>query len=290
MDKNNKTINRTLYFYGLETKTFELAKSPNITYNNKYFLDNTFESGKLYPISNSKVIEIIEFTSEYLFGSIGKLENIKENALKRQRKAKTLETLSDDSILNNILFEDFTYFLIANDFKDIVVLRNSEAPLINNTLPIQLKAKCAELENAWIHPKTIDDLSNELNKYVDLFKVDIAMEHDNSSIVKPTIKEIDYLSKNSLDKVNITLTINKKIGNKEFINQLKQSEFGEYANFKLHAINSETDMIETIDLVTKILTKKISIPITDSLLKDSTSIRKILYTELLANIKRYSSK
>ncbi|WP_244833403.1 hypothetical protein [Clostridium sp. BJN0001] len=283
MADTTKTINRTLYFYRLKTTAFDLFKWNNTNLNNKYFLKKTFTQLGSYKTNDNKIIEIIEFNDNYLFGSVGKLEDLNNNILERARKSPDLNTLK---INPNILIEHFTYFLISNNFKDIVILRNTEAPKLDSPLGEIMKKECPqELEKVSIFPKLVKNIDDELSKYIEILNVDIGFEHGESNNIIPSVKELKFLSDNSIDKTNISLTIKKEIANEKFLNSLKGKDFKNYSAFKIHGINSQTDITETIDLVSRILTKKVTIELADTDLNNK--IKDTLYNELLANIERY---
>lgn len=287
MSEFTKSLNRTLYFYKLETTVFDIYnQSNNIMYTNEYFLKSSFKEKEIYPIRNEKIVEIIKFNNDIIFGSIGKIENINNNALKQQRESSTYKKIPKYDYLKDILFEDFTYFLIGNNFSDVVVLQNSEAPLINKTLPYLMGQKCRELKCSFIHPKLVDNLQKELNKFTEILKVDIAINNDGTSLINPTIKEVHNLSSSSVEKVTASVTLKKKTSNKQFIESLEDNSLKNYSSFKIQGVNNETHMNESIDLIKKILTKKINIEISNNILLDTDNIMSILETELFANIKR----
>lgn len=272
-------IEKTIYFYKLH-----LDKGLFLQNDNKYFISKTFKQGDSYPVKENRIIDILEVSDSYVFGSIGKFETPSKLALKRLRNPNTYETVKSLGKLQEIL-EDFTYFLIGNNFRDVVVLNNSNAPTLNSTLAKLLKKQCQELNNAYFSPVPITDLKGKLNSFTEILKVSFATEHTEHYGFIPSIAEIQNLSEDAIDKVTISLCLKSEIGNKKFIDALCESKYEGYSSFKVSGIPKDNNLLETIDLIRKILTKKVSIEITNDTLTNNEKIKQILLNELLNNIK-----
>src|SRR5690606_15399080 len=73
------------------------------------------------------IIEILEYNNSYLFGIIGKLEDLEGGLLRRLRSKDDLKEIDDETKIPKVYLEYFTYFYLRFSDMQCAVLSNRNA-------------------------------------------------------------------------------------------------------------------------------------------------------------------
>lgn len=280
------TFKKTLFFYDISSKPFDIMKTSGTNYNTKYFLKKAFPSIDSFRVNGLKIIQIYEFTDEFLFGSVGKLEDNSKLFFKRTRDITDLKSNPLKLENPNLKIEDFTFFYIGNNFTNIVVLKNDDAPRINNCLCKYVQSKCPELEHIRIFEQKIDNIKDELKKFREFLNISFAFKAKKYKNSIPLIKELSYLSENDIERVNINLDIHKQIADKKFLNEISENDYSHLLTYKIKGLTEDSTLEQSIDLIKQVLTKKVVIDLQSDWIVNESKIKDILSKELFNSIKR----
>lgn len=285
MDETS-TFKKTLFFYDIDSKPFDIMKTSGINYNTKYFLKKAFPNNQSFKVNNFKIIQIYEFTDDFLFGSVGKLEDNSKLIFKRTRNITDLKSNPFKLGNPNLKIEDFTFFYIGNNFTNIVVLKNDDAPSIKTCLCKYVKAQCPELEYIRIFQQKIDNIQDELNKFKEFLNISFAFKAKKYKEALPSIKELNYLSENDVERVNINLDIHKQIADKKFLNEISENNYSHLLTYKIKGLTEDSTLEQSIDLIKRVLTKRVVVDLNSDWIINESEIKDILSRELFNNIKR----
>ncbi|NOH14831.1 hypothetical protein [Clostridium cochlearium] len=227
----------------------------------------------------SVAIQIDEIDNDYIFGIIGKLDDLENKALVRARNKDNILKTGSISTLGKYI-ENFTYFYIR--FSDLccAVLNNNSAPSFTRYIKLLLKDELSLMnyfKNINVIPRYENNICNKISRFVDLLEINFCF--DNESSLSNDILNINDIYKkanNSIQKTKVSLTLKNDIPNKkDFINSISEYEnFGDFCDFKIKGID-EYGAEQCADIIQKTLTKKIFIDIDDSVLKNDTNHDKI---------------
>lgn len=277
---------KTLFFYDIASKPFDIMKTSGKKYTTRYFLKKAFPNNQAFKVNESKIIQIYEFTDEFLFGSVGKLENNSKLLFKRTRDIINLSSNPLKLENPNLKIEDFTFFYIGNNFTNIVVLKNDDAPRINKCLCNYVQAKCPELEYIRIFEQKIENIEDELKKFKKFLNISFAFKAKKYKNAIPLIKELSYLSENDIERVNINLDIHKQIADKKFLNEISENDYSHLLTYKIKGLTEDSTLEQSIDLIKQVLTKKVVIDLQSDWIVNESKIKDILSKELFNSIKR----
>lgn len=236
--------------------------------------------------NNSVIIEILEYNDNYLFGIIGKLEDIEGGLLKKLRSKDDLRVIDRETEKPKVYLEYFTYFYLRfNDMK-CVVLRNSNAPRFKTHFVNYLK----ELTNGsnyygeTVGPKDIyivnvydDQIDYKINRTRHLTEINMIFE-DTSNIGR-TLLDLSksfYISQSDLRKAKISIDLRMSEFS-EKTREILKNEALIKSNFKKFEVIGEDYNSNEIqmELVDKLLTKKINIEIDEKYLRSTEDLAKI---------------
>jgi len=291
---DNTKLHKSINFYDIDINILPIFSQSKLDYNFQKLMIEAFPVLETYKFNNDIIVDIIE-SEECLFGSIGKLRNIKHNPLTRARNIETLNK-SEINLPKDQKLEEFTYFYIDYNYNKALVLRNDDAPNFIKTLKLLFKnvRKISEKTQRFdIYPEIISDISSTLNKFIELCKIDLVYkdhlqetEQKNSYI--PSVKEIYEKYDNQLSKVALSLTFKNEIATHKILEEFKNNRnYNDLENLKITGkVSANEDITDTVDLLKKIITKKVIIEIeNDDILKYEQKVKCILRDQLFANIK-----
>lgn len=238
----------------------------NKSINEKY-LDKDY-----FIIKDSKFfIEFIEANDEYIFGILGKSDQIKEDILQRVYN-------ENDVDITGLYLETYCYFYFRRSDKFISVLKNYQIPsfrkYFSSFLNKFLSDRITSMEVVRVQDK---DIKNKIIGMTKLANINLVFDQD--SIVGDellSLKDSLYLSNTNLSKVTLDIKFKNKPISPDFQSLLQNDEKikSDFKKFKVtgQGPNGED---ETFELVEQWLTKSVDINIDDDdLIQDNLSIIK----------------
>lgn len=227
----------------------------------------------------SVLIEIIDIKNDYLFGIIGKLEDLKDGVLKRFRSKEDVTIIESNEEEINLYIENYTYFYVR--FIDLIcaVLSNHSAPRFRTHFCNYLKSIVMPLclENLNIVNVFDDNIDYKINRITDLSEIKLVF--DDSSIIGNDLLDLTntfHLSQSSLKEATINITFKMNPIKDETKKILKNTELvkTDFKKFEIIGTDENEEDIQ-VELVERILTKKVFIDIDEKYLKSSNDLDKI---------------
>lgn len=285
----SSAITRSIQFFSIEADLLPLFECAGETFEK--VMNKIFNKPIAYKIKGDLIVEILD-CDNCLFGSIGKLKNIKSNPLQRARDTETLEKASLD-LPNNTKLEEFTYFYIDYRLKRALVLRNDDAPSFTKTMKLLFTSNSEMLANFQyfnVYPEVVKNITSTLNRFTALSKIECIYKSPASQEngYMPSINSIFNKYENQLNRVAIELHFKNDIPNAKTIRDLQAAMNTDgMESFKVSGKIEDRECIQdTIDLIKKIITKKVIISLPDNdILKYEDKVKNILKEQLLTDIK-----
>lgn len=258
-------------------------------FNNTQFTDDSYEVKYYEHNESSVIIELLEVEDSFIFGIIAKLEDLKNGPLKRLREKKSNEVLEAE--LNNLAFclENYTYFYVCKETLYCSVLSNSSAPKFMTHFENFLleRIDMTSLEDICVNFVLDDHIERKLNQLQSLSKLDITFD-DTSKMGRNLLelKNTFGVSQNSLNRARVTINL-KLLPLEENTRIIFSKLFrtkDEFKKFELTGFDKDENSID-MELVEKILLKKVDISIDDGQLvssEDLDAIKKALEGSLVA--------
>ncbi|WP_186430912.1 hypothetical protein [Clostridium sp. BSD9I1] len=282
INKDNEK-NMSIYFYDIRYKIYDVMECEY-----KHTLSECFKYAfKEKSVSyKDKIIDIYDIDDFFVFGSVGKYESEIKLALTRQRNPETLEKKDYMPENSNNKIESFTYFYIDFFQNIVVVLKNDAAPSINSSLSKYILSKCVFIESFAIYQKPIDNITDELNRYTELLGISFAYIGNDIQSRIPSYRELNSISNDNLKKITVNLELENRIADKEFIEKITESELEGFCYYKISGKTTDSELIEALDVVKKVLIKRVPVKLTLNDIKTQQVIKDILKKELFNYINR----
>lgn len=254
----------------------------NVTFRSKLrdFALSHSEEELLY-IKDSHVFQIEDVTEDYIFGSYGRLEKLSERVLTRGRTEEDMEITNLESIKD--LIESFTYFFLDVDNSDCVVLNNSKAPGFKNKFPDFLLHHF-RLSGIYKHIKIVSRLCDSINQTIGEANEFTKISYTYTSNKIPTneflgFKEISGVKNNQIKTAAVQIYFEAGSDFQEMSKRLSNTEgyIDDFEKLKIETHN------ETIDVIDKILTKKVSIPLGEDQHDNIDLIKSILIDNITSH-------
>lgn len=286
ISKPSSNVTRSIQFFSIKAELLPLFKYSD-TFES--IMNKVYNKPRTYKIKKDLIVEIID-CDNCLFGSIGKLKNIQNSPLRRTRDTQTLEK---SDFPDNTKLEEFTYFYIDYKLKRALVLKNDDAPSFIRTMKLLFKNNNEIKTNFQyfdIYPEVVDNITKTLNKFTSLSKIECIYKspsHQESGYI-PSINNIFNKYENQLNKVSLELYFKNEIPNSKTIKDLQNAiNTDGMESFKISGNIEEKECIQdTIDLIKRIITKKVIISLPDNdILKYEDKVKEILKSQLLTDIK-----
>lgn len=226
-------------------------------------------------------IEILEIDQYFMFGVLGKLEDLKDGILKRLRKKEDKEIVDPESQPIDFLVENYTYFYVRFSDMKCAVITNNAAPKFrrhfNNYLKTMTEGKITELETILVVTMLDNQIQYKLNRFENLRQ--IKMIYDDSSEIgnrMVSLSDVYGISQDSLREATIDISfygakLPEKAKKLLSDNEIVESNF---KRFEMYGEGDDEEQIE-IELVKKILTRRVTINIDDRYLRHSDDLDKI---------------
>lgn len=236
--------------------------------------------------SSSVIIEVLEHDKTHLFGIIGKLEDLDGGLLKRLRNKTDLGEKDDKIDTTKFYLENYTYFYIRLIDMYCAVLSNYSAPRFKthfeNYLKIITKGINACVNTTGVKkidvvPIYDDQIEYKLNIIQTLSEMNMIF-YDSSNIGNNILDIYDTfsISQSDLRKARLSLNLKMTKVNEVTKNMLKNDELikSNFEKLELIGEGSESEEIQ-VELVEKLLKKKIEIEIDEKYLRTQDDLTKI---------------
>lgn len=221
--------------------------------------------------------EILNFTNDYIFGKYCKAESITTTSLKQTRDLKTQNTKPFELNINQQL-ENYTFFYIDFKTQYICSINNRNLAGINKTLPALIYHIHSNLVNLSVTPLSIKDIKGYIGLQKKISKIDLSF----ISVDTDYMRNVDDIV-NATDDINtLNVSFTLKQNNSHFIENIIERLPVLKKKYKKIALTYENDdgLEDFVDVLNALYTKKVSIKITDNLVKNPNSIRQILCDEI----------
>lgn len=271
-------ISNQINVYNFNKEKQEIIGSYKSTLKKYYNKDLSSSEENIYKDKGSNnFIEIIDSNSTYVFGIIGKSNNVSKGVMKRVKDA-TGESLEN----TDLLLENYRYFFFDLDSSYCAVIKNSEAPAFKLLFTkyissILLNKELSMPANLSFNNVYDDKIQSKINRFTNLLELNLVFD-DNSSLGTQLLKMEDTfnLSNSNLRKVSISIDFKKQIISDDFKELVKNDELikSNFGKFELTGDNQENTE-ETIELVQKLLTKNLKLEINEKELIGEDSLEEI---------------
>lgn len=235
------------------------------------------------------VIELLEINDEFIFGIIAKFEDLKNGPLKRLREKEGNEVLESELSKLGLQLENYTYFFLCKETLYCSVLSNSSAPKFKTHFQNFLSENIdmTYLKDINVNIVLDDHIERKLNKLQNLSKLDIIF-NDTSNMGKSLLelKNTFGVSQSLLNRARVTIDLKLlplSEDTRSIFTKLFKSK-SEFEKLELTGFDQDENIID-MELVERILLKKVDINIDDNQLissKDLEEIKKALEGSLIA--------
>lgn len=226
------------------------------------------------------IIEILDNVQDgYLFGIIGKLEDLKDGVLKRFRNKddKTIIFSSENNI--NLYLENYTYFFIRLHDLLCAVMNNSSAPRFRTHFCNYLNSitKSLLLESLNIIYVYDNEIEYKINKMENLSEVKFVF--DDSSVIGKKIlnlRDTFYMSQSNLREAKVELSFKMSPFTEKSKDILKNTNLlkTDFKKVEVTGLDDDNKSLQ-VELIEQILTKKVFININETYLRTSKDLEKI---------------
>ena len=216
-------------------------------------------SSNYYTIKNSdNFIEFIEVDDNYIFGILGKSDEVTAGILKRIRNKENVET-------GNLFLEKYNYFLLRREDYSVNVIRNSQSPGFKRPFTTFLSdIECHRMKNLNVVRKLDKDIDTKIKKMKTILEISMIFNQDsNIGNQLLSIKDTFDISNNNLIKASIQISLKNQPVSKELGYFLSENEQIKSDFEKLKIVGNSPEGKETIELVGQLLSKTIEIEIED---------------------------
>lgn len=270
---------RTLLFYNLELtedNQLDLFSSKNLTLQNKVesFVNNHTDDELLYiNKDDSVVIQLENISTDYVFGSYGRYENLDESSLTRGRHKKDfyLQDVED-------LIESYTYFYLDLNTNQIVLLNNSRitgfktnfSKFLMTHFRVSSIYKSITVEN-----KLSEDIDDRIGSSNHFSSIQYTYRPDSlPPNAYASFKEMFGLNNNQIKTAKVHLILDSS---QSFSDSAKILATADKSQFERLRIDTEEEVINAIE---KTISKKVPITIDDDSLNELDAIERILADSL----------
>lgn len=241
-----------------------------------YFEKNDDNHNIFHDKNSNNFIEVIEYSKPYVFGIIGKSDNVKKGIMKRV-KNKEGESLEN----TDLLLENYRYFALNTHNLYCSVIKNSAAPAFKLLFTNYITDILSEVLNRGfkitINNVYDNKIKTKVNKFTNLLELNLIF--DNNSSLGSQLLSIDdlfKLSNSTLKKVNLSIDFKQQPLTDDFKKIITDDDLikSNFKKFELVGDSSEASK-ETIELVEKLLTKNLKLDLKDNDLIGKESLDKI---------------
>ncbi|MBC8590654.1 hypothetical protein [Wansuia hejianensis] len=252
-------------------------------------LKNSFQT-KEYMINQNKkekdpsvVIEIIETNDNFIFGIIGKLNDLSNKTLLRLR-GKGIDEIHKTSSPEdlNYYIENFTYFYIRLSDLTCALLQNPSAPSFKKHFLSLLKNETNYKDHFFDDIYIIDQIDSNIPEKLTRFKdiVSLNMGYINQATIDVgdsflSLENEFDISQSDIEYANVSISLKTGVNQSKMKKKLSSyKKYDDFNKFKVNGID-ENDISKCIDLVRNIITQKVSIDIEEKYLMSTDGEEKI---------------
>lgn len=274
---------RTLLFFDLiltkEKQSNFLDTVDNLQDKVEKFSNNLNEDELLYTNENV-IIQIESCDKDHLFGSYGRTENPGNKQLMRGRTKEDYKVTNLESLKE--LIESYTYFYLDLNKNECIILNNYRCKGFQNEFPKFLILHF-RLSSIYKDIMVVNKLSEKINEDISKSNHFARISYTYTSDKLPSneflnFKEMSGLEKEQIRTASVQLYLEPELNYKDNASLL--SNTSEYIdNFSTFTIETEE---ETIDVIEKVLSKKVSINIDEDDINNLYEIKNILQSHLLS--------
>ena len=273
----------TLIFYKLvlqRSNQLSLFNDHSATLKSKIedFADNHKEEDLLYA-NDTNIIEIESIADDHIFGSFGKIEKLDGKLLTRGRIQPNMEITNLATLRE--LIESYTYFYLDLNKEECIILYNSNCTGFRTEFSKFLlhHFRVSGIYNdILIENKLREDIPESIGRAREFST--ISYTYTSDKIPKNeflSFKEISGIKNNLIKRASVKLYFETEGNFKDIAQNLSNTyKYSDsFSSFKLETEN------ETIDVIEKMLSKKVSIPIDEDDLHNIDLVKDILKEQLL---------
>lgn len=235
------------------------------------FEDDPYEIKYNKKHDSTVIIELLENDSKFLFGIIGKLENLRAGLLKRLREVSNKEVIEEDQEGDlGLYLENYTYFYVCKKTLFCSVLSNSAAPRFMTHFENFLKEHiCLDSIKSINVNVVIDDKINyKINEITNIGNLELTFS--GGSKIGSSLLDLGdsfHMSQNSVIDAKVSLNLESSVvseGTRTAFDKIK--EFKD--DFRRAEITGtdESDNPVFMELINQILLKEVDVNIDDKLL------------------------
>lgn len=251
----------------------------NIINKIKDFISTRKPEDNLYK-NDDYLISILEIEEKYVFGTFGKIEDVSEKKLTRVRAKDSLEEGNIKNIKDFI--ERYTVFYYDIQNNSCITIHNPNVYGFKTQFAkfLMHHFKLSSIYNINVINKINDSIPQkikQLNKFSKIsYKYSSDKMPENEFL---SIKEISNIKNNQIRSASVELYLEPNSNYEESTKLLSETDkyINHFDTFKIH-----TEEL-TVDVVEKILSKKIDIELNEDDLNDLNLIKK----ELIKNLDNY---
>lgn len=230
----------------------------------------------------SITLEIIEITDDFIFGILGKLNDLSNKSLLRLRGKgiEEIHKISDPKDLEYYI-ENFTYFYIRLEDLCCAVLQNSSAPSFKKHFLSLINEKIDYKNNFFDKVDILNRKESNINESIFRFNsiINLNMAFYNDNIAEkenlPRFNEMWGISQSSIEHTDINISFKSDVDKKKLEKRLSSyKSYDDYTKFKVTGIN-EDGVTQCIDLIESLLTQKVTINIEEKYLMSDDGEEKI---------------
>lgn len=276
-------MKRTLIFYDLilnKNNQMSLLQDKSVTLKDRIedFVEKYDNKDMLY-INNSNIIQIEDISSDYIFGSYGKTEKLSDKSLTRGR-AESDMTITDLTTLEDLV-ESYTYFYLDLNKEECIILNNPNCPGFKTEFS-KFLLHHFRLSGVYENIKIVNKLSEQIPESIGRSKQFAAISYTYSTDGVPdneflNFQEISNITHEQIKTAVVQLYFDANSDFEKVASTLSNTNnyVDKFSSFKI-----ETDT-QTIDVIEKILSKKVSIPLDEDQLNNTLIIKNILIENLI---------
>lgn len=228
------------------------------------------------------VIQLTEIKDTFIFGILGKLDDLSNKSLIRIR-GKSKEDIHRTSSVEdlNYYIENFTYFYIRLDDLCCAVLKNNSAPSFKKYFSMLIAEKVNYRKKFFdavcILPRIESNIHDKISRFKNIAEINLAFYNNDCSPVNQmlSLEEIFDISQSSIELANINIILDPKVNKNKLKEKLVSSTaYYDFSKFKVTGIG-EHDVTECVDILERLLTRKVLIDIEEEYLMSSDNEEKI---------------
>jgi len=276
-------MQKTLLFFDLilnKNLQLDLFHDNTITLQEKVkqLSKNAQEDDLLYT-NDTVIIEIESFDENHIFGSYGKAENLSKRQLTRGRTKKDYVITDLESLKE--LVESYTYFYVDLNLNECIVLNNPNCSGFKTEFS-KFLLHHFRVSSIYKSIEIVNKLSKEINEDIGKSNHFASISYTYTSEKLPenefaSFKELSGLKKEQIRTASVQLYLEPELDYTENANKLA-STTNYIDNFTTFKIDTQE---ETINVVEKILSKKVFINIDEDDIDNLDKIKDILKTNLI---------